>query len=85
MNTRHNPRKGNFRADAPEAPEPPFTETAMPYFHFRTHASQPRDAGQPENACLGDDDFAEATLEGIKAFADGKDAISLEELRAETG
>ena len=69
----------------------------MPYFHFRAHASppkdaghpenaaQPDDAGQPEDACSGDDDFAEATLEGIKAFADGKDAISLEELRAETG
>lgn len=63
----------------------------MPYFHFRARASQPRDAGHPENAaqpedaCSGDDDFAEATLEGIKAFADGKDAISLEELRAETG
>ena len=63
----------------------------MPYFHFRAHASPPKDAGhpknaaQPEDACSGDDDFAEATLEGIKAFADGKDAISLEELRSETG
>ena len=63
----------------------------MPYFHFRTHAGPPKDDGhpkneaQPEDTFFGDDGFAEAAIEGIKAFADGKETISLEELRAETG
>ena len=39
-------------------------------------------AGQ-EEAFFGDADFAKATLEGMAAFAEGQETISLEELRAE--
>ena len=67
------------------APEPPFKETAMPFFHFGRRPSQQKDDGQPENAAPGDDDLAEATIEEINEFADREDTISLEKPGAETG
>ena len=53
------------------APEPPFKETAMPFFHFGRRHSQQKDDGQPENAAPGDDDLAEAAIKEIKVFCIG--------------
>ena len=46
-------------------------------------ASLTKDDALLDEAFFGDADFANATLAGMAAFAEGKESILLEELRAE--
>ena len=46
-------------------------------------ASATGEEGWDEEAFFGDADFANATLEGMAAFAEEQETILLEELRAE--
>lgn len=53
---------------------------------FLTALDDANDTGEgprQEEAFFGDADFSKATLEGMAAFAEGQETISLEELRAE--